>query len=604
MAHRVEYAQVPRRQVYASQVVRRRRPRSRGVSEGRPRPGARAHRRHGARRHVDVRGRLAGRTHARGRSSRAASGRIPAAGGAATRITDVYNDARQPAWSPDGKSIAFFAYRDGGYDLWSIAPDGSQQRKLTWGAFDDREPAWSHDGTRLAFSSDRGNPLGSDYNIWILDVRTGEFRQLTKAPSDDYMPSWSPDDKEIAFASAREDGQSVWAVSVADGTERKVSTRGGARRRAVVGPRRPDRLPRHRAGPEPLRDRRRGPRPPAKTCSPSAPRGSSPTDFVYVSDGKIRRRSADGGSPQTIDFTATMQVTRAETAYAHRKRDFTSTTPRQVLGIVRPVISPDGKQIAFAAVGDIYVMPVGGKPVNVTKDQALDTDPAWSPDGSQLVYSSDKDSDHLQLWIRDMRTGQSRKVTSLTTQPQGATWSPDGKRIVFFNVDGMWRVAQMSVLDVATGAVTKIHDSLAQPGTPTWSPDGKRIALAAVAPYTRRFREGTNQVLTIAADVGGGPERTVPRTDGSTDKWYAPVPTLSIDSRGGCGPVWSPDGTKMAAIYEGVLAVWPVSAAGEPLGRAAPRDDRERALAELGRRFAAHPLSIARHAADRRHRDR
>ena len=66
----------------------------------------------------------------------------------------------------------------------------------------------------------------------------------------------------------------------------------------------------------------------------------------------------------------------------------------------------------------------------------------------------------------------------------------------------MWRVAQMSVLDVATGTVTKIHDSLAQPGTPTWSPDGKRIALAAVAPYTRRFREGTNQVLTIAADAG------------------------------------------------------------------------------------------------------
>jgi hypothetical protein len=41
---------------------------------------------------------------------------------------------------------------------------------------------------------------------------------------------------------------------------------------------------------------------------------------------------------------------------------------------------------------------------------------------------------------------------------------------------------------------------------------------------------------------------------------------LSIDSRGGCGPVWSPDGTKMAAIYEGMLAVWPVSRTGEPLG--------------------------------------
>ena len=126
-------------------------------------------------------------------------------------------------------------------------------------------------------------------------------------------------------------------------------------------------------------------------------------------------------------------------------------------------------------------MPVGGKPVNLTKDAALDTEPAWSPDGSQLAYSSDKDSEHLQLWIRDMKSGHSRRLTDLTTQPQGAAWSPDGTRIAFFNVDGMWRVAQMSVVDVATGKVTKVHDSLPQPGAPAWSPDG-------TAPRDRRHR--------------------------------------------------------------------------------------------------------------------
>ena len=208
-------------------------------------------------------------------------------------------------------------------------------------------------------------------------------------------------------------------------------------------------------------------------------------------------------------------------------------------------------------------MNVGGKPENITKDKFLDTDPAWSPDGNLLVYSSDKGGNHLQngfvSTICERRP--SRQLTNLPTQPQGASWSPDGKRIAFFDVDNIWRSARVSVVDVETGKVTKIHDTLNAPGMPTWSPDGKRIALANVAPYSKTVREGTNQILTMSAVNGA---------EHPDDKWFVPVPNLSIDSRGFCGPVWSPDGTKMAAIYEGVLAVWPVTIAGEPLGPAAP----------------------------------
>ena len=477
---------------------------------------------------------------------------VPVSGGPMKRITDVFNDARQPMWSPDGRTIVFFAYRDGGYDIWAINPDGSNQHKLTWGTYDDREPIYSHDGTRLAFSSDRGNPLGSDYNIWTLDLRSGELKQITKNPSEDFMPSWSPDDDEIAYATSRDSYESLWATNLKSMGERRVRSVKGARLDAPsFGPK--GELLYHVTAGQETRYEIDGK---AVTGSENvfAFRASwaSPTEYVYVSDGKIRRRSTAGLPMQSVEFTATMAVTHPE--YTHRVRDFTSTTPRKTLGVVRPVISPDGSQIAFAAIGDIYVMPVtGGAAVNLTKDSALDTDPSWSPDGSSLVYSSDKDSPFLQLWVRDMKSGQGRKVTNITTQPQGASFSPDGKKIVFFNVDGMWRVAEMSILDRASGQITKIHDSLPQPGTPTWSPDGKRIALAGIAPMSVRFREGTNLVQTISA--AGGDE-----------KWYAPIPMLSIDSRGGGGPVWSPDGTKMAAIYEGVLSVWPVAVSGEPQG--------------------------------------
>jgi Tol biopolymer transport system component len=477
---------------------------------------------------------------------------MPADGGAMTRITDVFNDARQPMWAPDGRTIVFFAYRDGGYDIWAINPDGSNQRKLTWGAYDDREPIFSHDGSRIAFSSDRGSALGSDYNIWTLELKTGELRQITKSDSEDFMPTWSPDDSEIAYASSRDAYDSIWATNVRSMGERRVRSVKGARLDAPSwGP--GGQLLYHVTAAGQTRFEIEG-KPVTGTENVFAFRASwaSKAEYLYVSDGKIRRRSIAGLPMQTVEFTATMPVIHPE--YTHKVRDFTSTTPRKALGIVRPVISPDGTQIAFAAVGDIYVMPVnGGAPVNVTKDVALDTDPSWSPDGSSLVYSSDRDSAHLQLWIRDMKSGVSRKVTNITTQPQGASFSPDGRRIVFFNVDGMWRVAEMSILDLESGRITKIHDTLPQPGTPTWAPDGRRIALAGIAPMTVRFREGTNQIQTISAS-------------GGDVKWYAPIPLLSIDSRGGGGPVWSPDGSKMAAIYEGVLAVWPVASSGEPLG--------------------------------------
>jgi Tol biopolymer transport system component len=476
---------------------------------------------------------------------------MPASGGAMTRITDLFNDARQPMWSPDGRSIAFFAFRDGGYDLWSVAPDGSNQRKLTVGPFDDREPVWSHDGTKIAFSSDRGDAFASDYNIWVLDVRGGGLKQLTSHRAEDFMPSWSPDDREIVFASTRDGGTGLWAVDVWSAVERRVATATGRVDAPSWGP--GGQIVYHTTTQGQSRYELDGtPLTGSENAFAFRVSWASPTEFYYVSDGKIRRRAIGGAAVETVEFTATLQVTRAE--YTHRKRDFDSIAPRQVTGVVKPTLSPDGSRVAFAALGDIYAMSIGAKPENLTNDRFFDTDPAWSPDGSQLAYSSDRGGDLLQIWIRDMKSGQARQLTHMNTQPQGAAWSPDGTRIAVFNVTGMWRVAEFSVIDVATGSVTKIHDTLPQPGPPTWSADGTRIAITGAAPYSTRFREGTNQILTMSA-LGPG-----------ADRWYAPVPNLSIDSRGGCGPVWSPDGQRMAAIYEGQLAVWPVSSSGEPLG--------------------------------------
>ena len=489
---------------------------------------------------------------------------LPANGGTAKAITDFYNDARHPTYSPDGRTIAFQGYRAGTYDIWAVAPDGSNQRQLTRGPFDDREPSWSHDGTRLAFSSDRGESISAgqplagagNYNVWVLDIRSGQVTQVTKDRADDFMPTWSPDDSEIAFISTRSGGQTIWAVNVSTGAERRVSAEGVRADAPSWGT--GGKLVYHStAGNGSQLEVDGQPLTGGENAFPFRASWASANEIVYVSDGKIRRRSLDGGTSRTIEFSATLPVQAARNASdvigSRVLPRPTSHVRRPVRGIMSPSISPDGKSVAFAAIGDLWLMPLGSAPENLTKDRFLDTEPSWSPDGRYLAWSTDRGGQLLDIWIRDFRTNATRRLTSTEGSAMGAAWSPDGKQIAFLNVDGVWRRASVNVVDVASGEVKQIHAPLFGPGNPTWSKDGKRVLVAALTPYSGRFREGTNQLLSLA--VGGG-----------DSTWFSPVAHQGLDSRVGNGPVMSPDGSRMAVVYEGKLSLIPTGPGGAPTG--------------------------------------
>ena len=476
---------------------------------------------------------------------------LPAKGGRARRISDLFSDARQPAWSPDGKRLAFFAYREGNYDLYTVAPDGSDRRHVTEGQADDREPAWSPDGRFIAFASDRAGKGAPAYHIWTVDVGTGAVTQVTTGSGEDRMPSWSPDGRDLAYSSLRNGKTALYATSAGGGAERLLR-QGDAKLDApswgpkgqlayVASDARSSRL---EIDGTPVSGN--------ENVFPFRVSWAARTgDAWYVSDGRIRHRI--GTRTSEVPFAAELEVTRPD--YARARRDWDTTAPRKALGILKPTLSPDGKQIAFVALGDLWTVPAsGGRPENLTRDHAMESDPAWSPDGTRLAYTSDKGGGLPQLWVRDMRTGSTRQLTDIDTQPLGAAWSPDGKRIAFIDVDGRWGVAGLEVVEVASGKVTRLQASLPQPGEPTWSADGRHVAVALSRVISRSFREGLNQVYVVPADGGGEPV------------WQEPDPKVSIDLRNGGGPAWSPDGTKMAAIYDGLLKVWPVANDGTPLG--------------------------------------
>ncbi|MDI1295057.1 MAG: amidohydrolase, partial [bacterium] len=440
---------------------------------------------------------------------------ISAKGGKATRITDYFNDARQPVWAPDGKSLAYFSYREGGYDLWTIKPDGSDAHKLTQGAYDDREPAWSADGKMLAFSSDRSG----NYDIWTLDIGSGAIQQISRNPREDRLPSWSPDGARIAYSGTDGAKTALFATTLADGKESLLKEVKGKIDAPSFGP---------KGELAYVVQDATGSRLEIDGTAVSGTENVFPfrvswgkDGYYYVSDGKLRHRT--GTRVATVPFSATLEVVKPN--YVRAVRDWDSTAPRKALGIVHPTISPDGSRIAFVALGDLYLMSSkGGTPENLTKDAALDADPAWSPDGQSLVYSSDKGGGLPQLWIRDLKTGKDRKLTSIDTQPLGAAWSPDGKRIAYIDVDGRWGVAGVCIVDVATGKITRLQASLGQPGSPSWSADGKYVAISLSYKYSNSFREGTNQVYVIPVDGKSDPF------------WQIPELNMSMDTRGGGGP--------------------------------------------------------------------
>jgi Tol biopolymer transport system component/imidazolonepropionase-like amidohydrolase len=502
---------------------------------------------------------------------------IPDSNNVAHRITDELSDARQPDWAPDGQRIVFQAYRDGNWHIWSIGKDGQGLRQHTFGLFDDREPAWSHDGSRIVFSSDRSG----NYDIWELNVASSLTTQITNGPMPDFAPVFSPDSSAIAYVKSQDPGGRI-LVRQADGTERIVAQVEGE----IAGPSfSPDgshlifneigqgssRLLLLELGVETSDDEPRTVSSSAEDVFPFRVAWISNDEFLYTADGKIKHQrlleenlgSLSPQSPKIVEFEA--RVTFDREPYERRRRDFDSTEPQPVRGIVSPSISPEGDAIAFVALGDLWFLPVtqaagkadsrnpssssGTIPVRLTSDPFIELDPAFSPDGQQLAFVTNRAST-LDIWLRDLATGNEKQLTNLPGHELAPSFSPDGSKLAFLDEAG-----RVMAVEVESGEVATLHTALRYPGRPTWGPDGRTVAVAALTPYSGRFREGRNQFLLISLD-------------GANDRLISPFPHRSIGTRNYDGPIWAPGGRKIAFTASGALWVVDVNPYGEPISPA------------------------------------
>ncbi|MDF2255744.1 amidohydrolase family protein [Streptantibioticus ferralitis] len=511
---------------------------------------------------------------------------LPPTGGRAVRLSTPDLEPTRPVFSPDGKLLAVCAYRGGGFHIWTLRPDGSGLKQRTDGPWDDRGPSWSPDGTRIAFASERdGDPVaGSPYRIWLLEVATGRLTRITglagqqgplqDGPWEDFDPTWSADGQHLLFVRAQPvastgpggtvlDARTIASVR-ADGT--------GPVTVAHTDPTPGVQVMVPAVSPDGRLAYLRTTAAPAASCTlvvdgapvpidgdvaPAPPRWTSRDELLLTVDGQFQFvRPRQPGDARRIPFAATLSLDRPR--YRVKKYDLDGSGVRPVRGVHLPALSPDGRQVAFAALNSLWIGGTsGGAPRRIVHADPTRyvLGPVWARDGRSLLYADDRDGLYA-VRRHDLASGTETVLASGGRVHPAL--SPDGTRLACVDMSGNLVVRDV-VRDPATGAERVLTAALGGgglPGRPSWSPDGRYLAFCDRNRLNQRFREGYNLI------------RVVDTTDG-TARLHAVAPHVSISDRYDSGPVWSPDGRWMAVICESALWLLPVGPDGTPDG--APR---------------------------------
>ncbi len=376
-----------------------------------------------------------------------------------------------PAFSPDGRQVAFAQAGPGVCGIYTTVVGGEKSLRIT-NHDGDCCPRWSPDGGRIAFSRDSEEGIA----IYVIPALGGTLHQMNKGfpnPLGSGDLDWSPDGKVLAFAEAQPDKTHSWIalLSLADSSTRRLTTPSGQE----------------------------------YDYSPAfSPNGSK---IVFVR-GIVAGAVADiyvvpatGGTPKRVTQDNTWIVgppswtpDGREIVFASRRGGLTALwrvsasggTPLPVAGVgvvaFSPSVSPKGNQLVYQRMffkDKIWRLNLKdekhpqGPPETVRSETGFSWRPSFSPDGRRFVFESNR-SGFAELWACDGYGANCGQLTSLRGTSGAAKWSPDGRYIAF-----EYRPKEHSeifMLEVGGGA-PRLLPTLpgADNGGPNWSRDGKWI---------------------------------------------------------------------------------------------------------------------------------
>jgi tricorn protease len=439
---------------------------------------------------------------------------------------------RNPSLNRD--RIAFL-YGD---DVWTVAREGGEAKRLTSSGAVTDGPYYSPDGSQVAYSV-RTHGLS---DVYVIDAAGGVPHRLTWDARGARVAGWTPDGKDILFASMREsysdflrlfrvhaDGNGSPAVlPLPTATSGAYSPDGGAIAYVPVMQWQ-QAWKRYRGGQTTpvwlidlkTLDLEKVPRENSNDSHPVwvgktvyflSDRDGSVTLFSYDTDTKRVARVLDnhgldfkslGAGPGALVLEQFGSLHLYDLA-THQEHGVPVTIHGELADLAphlasvpatdvqNVAISPTGVRVAVEARGDIFTVPAEkGDTRNLTNTPGVaERDPSWSPDGKSIAYFSDASGEY-QLTIRDQAGLKPPKIIDLGPNPSffySPRWSPDSKRIAYYDKHlSLWYV------DVAVGKPVKIDTGLRGGfGSDTrlsWSPDSQWIA------YTRDLENQQHAVF-------------------------------------------------------------------------------------------------------------
>ncbi|WP_300537845.1 LpqB family beta-propeller domain-containing protein [Sphingosinicella sp.] len=537
---------------------------------------------------------------------------MPVSGGRAKPIARGMAFETQPVFSPDGKWLAFVSDRSGPENLWVMRPDGSGARQISFRDGDEplTSPAWSADGS--AIYATRFRPDRGAYELW-KHAFSGGTETLIRSSRDEATGSLqhsidvnvSPDGRSLYFAalsgSIGFDSVPEWTIrrrDLATGAESVIlpepaNRRGGpagAFFRPVVSPdgKMLAYATRHDGGTalhvrdlETGADRRLAFPVQRDVTEASAWQDLFP-GYAFTPDGKalivsgngrIERIDIASGTRANIAFSAKVDMELGTLQAPDIRQE---TGPVRARLIQTPVLSPDGRTLAFSALGRIYLMPADGsaKPRRLTSGGDPEFHPAWSPDGQSLAYVTWTAKGAGYVWAAPL-DGAPRRLSAAADYYTNPVFTPDGSavlalrsaqaaRLLTYMEFGNQRQATLVSLPVAGGAAREIL---------TDTMGGKLHFAANPGEVYLQFADGLN-----AVDLSSGKRRRVASIVGPGYYFVeGPVPVDDVRI--------SPDGTHAIAIIAQQLHL--VDLRGNPDGKVdlLTPDPSHRQLSDVGADF-------------------